>query len=487
MTSNLQSLAARAGGGRSRSAPRITWLVAVAVACATVAWAPGDAPFINDEPALLDIALQHNAAGGLASFSLHGSRGARYGPVAVWLYQGMLLVTHDILAIVVLRALTFMVVLAVALSWLARSAGLPRSWVPVLLVSPYLWFYARHLWDNSFCIPFSALTFAAYASFLARPRRLTLTLAIFIATACVIIHLMSLALVLPLFVHLVATQRAYLWKTRAVPLVPALVLVAVTGESWLALLEVSPTVARGVAHLDALWFATLGARFSTAGGLDYFFGDAWTQRFLGGPVTIAVVVSQMIGYGLCAWGMALAVGLARRALREGAPWSPRAHLAALSLGVWWTQTALNLATATSFHPHYYNATWICFLFFGWLGLERAFERGLGPYVVALHGSVLASALAIVAFGIHVTHGTRTLGYGIALREQLDLARRVARADPGTPIQTDIEQLRLYRHALAVLVQLRAPSPSADVPRRTFSVRFASSDPSDARIRIVEQP
>ena len=55
------------------------------------------------------------------------------------------------------------------------------AWLAVLvMLSPWMWYYSRQLWDNSFCIPLSAMTIAAYADYLATRCGRSLSLSIFL-------------------------------------------------------------------------------------------------------------------------------------------------------------------------------------------------------------------------------------------------------------------------------------------------------------------
>ena len=94
------------------------------------------------------------------------------------------------MTLVALRAVLMTLVVALALLWLARTLGLWPWFIPALLCSPYLWFYARAIWDNSFNIPLCALSFASAVSFLARGRPWTLVLSLACCVAMVLTHLM---------------------------------------------------------------------------------------------------------------------------------------------------------------------------------------------------------------------------------------------------------------------------------------------------------
>src|SRR5262249_8544761 len=95
---------------------------------------PGDAPFINDDPVLLYKALRANEAHRLEHVGLIGTRGVTYGPFPTWVYQGMLLITHGLRTMIVIHALVFATIMAVALWDLSRTLKLTPWFIPVVMV-----------------------------------------------------------------------------------------------------------------------------------------------------------------------------------------------------------------------------------------------------------------------------------------------------------------------------------------------------------------
>ncbi len=147
-----------------RGAP---WAVGALVFAALVPllW-PGDVPFIHDEPQLVAKAVAANAEGRLAPLGLLGTFGVTYGPLPVWMYQALLWVTHDLVPVALAHAALMAFVSAGALWSLARTLGLWPGFAAVPLLTPYFWFYARVMWDNTLLLPLAALAYAGYAAFL---------------------------------------------------------------------------------------------------------------------------------------------------------------------------------------------------------------------------------------------------------------------------------------------------------------------------------
>jgi len=168
----------------------------VAVLCLLPAVHPGDIQWVGDEPMLIASALRANRQHVAVTHGLTGTAGAAYGPFPTWVYQAYLLVSSDLVLLVAVRAVLTTAVIALALLWLCRTLDLWPWFVPPLLCSPYLWFYARAIWDNTFNLPLSALAFASAVSFLARGRAWTLLLSLACCLAMMLTHLMAVAFAL---------------------------------------------------------------------------------------------------------------------------------------------------------------------------------------------------------------------------------------------------------------------------------------------------
>jgi hypothetical protein len=479
------SALARATGWLRARARGLTILAALVLCLLASGW-PRDIPFVNDEAWLLSNALEANQHGQLAEHGLMGSRGVRYGPVATWMYQGLLLGTHDIVRIAQAHAFVLMAATAFALLWLARVLGLPRGLVLIALLSPHLWLANRALWDNNLCIPLCALALAAYASFVARPRAWPLTLALTSLMLALLVHLSAVAVAVPVGVHLLLTRRHFLWRARLLPLGPPLLLLVPALPFLRDLLAQTPDTTTHALR-GTWWFASLGGRVLGASGLDYYVGGAWSESFLGGAMGIVVDLTAYLGHGLVWAGMALATYGCARAVRNPIEWTPRTEVGVLVLGAWLAQTLLNVVTRTALHPHYYNATFPIYVVFAGLALDTLARRRLAGNLTLLQGAALATVLALLFPALHATRGTRSLHYGIALGEQIDVTRALAGAHPASTIQTAIPQLRHFPHAQIILLRLSGQRPDTSLPLRIINVAFASADPSVAALAIKSQP
>src|SRR5579872_2799439 len=114
---------------------------------------PGDSIWVNDEPLMMEMAIQNNRTPshlyGIrlpftpSQFGLQGTRGMRYGPPPVWLDQILLTFTHNLLVMVSLRAILFSSIIALALDSLAQTLGLKPWFAVVTLLSPFIYLYSR--------------------------------------------------------------------------------------------------------------------------------------------------------------------------------------------------------------------------------------------------------------------------------------------------------------------------------------------------------
>jgi 4-amino-4-deoxy-L-arabinose transferase-like glycosyltransferase len=464
--------------------PLTLWtLIAVSLALMPLIWI-GDVSFIMDEPLLIEKALRANAEGQLETLGLEGTRGFHYGPLPTWIYQALLALTHDLVSVAALRCLLANGVIALSLVWLAHTLVLPLAFGALLLLSPYLWFYARFLWDNTFLLPLSALLLASTFAFLREPRTWKLVLACACLLALPLVHLMSAAIVAPVALYLVATRPAALLRAW-LPL--SVLLAVVVAGSWAYLRHLaSASLHSGGGTplaLEAVTFAWQGARFFSATGLDYFLGELWSERLLFSGARWLVLASGVIAHGLFALGVLQAV----RGLLPGTvshAQGLRRTAGGLLLAIVLTQTVVNAASATSHHPHYYNATWIAVALLSWLGAARLWRYPAARIALSAQGAMLSVTIAAIAGHIHA-HGGDQRSYGPTLANQLTVAREIAAHAP-REVRFTGAYLRRFPFGPRAAMLAEGYEPSAAGP--VMIVQPASDDPDHGQIRVAtEQP
>ena len=146
----------------------------------------------------------------------------------------------------------------------------------VTMMSPWLWLYSRQLWDNSFCIPLSALALAAYGDFLGRRRAWTLAVAGACAIFAVLVHLMALALMAPMLVHLVAFEYRQVWRLKWLIVAMVVVSAAFSMPYIKYLYGAHSTVAGDASIWNGLLYPLFGGHHLIAAGMDEVLGAGWS-------------------------------------------------------------------------------------------------------------------------------------------------------------------------------------------------------------------
>ena len=503
-------------------AARIAFCAFLLAACALPLICPGDVPFVSDEPHLIAAALRANREGRLAPVGLYGSFGVPYGPLPTQLYQLLLLVSHDPVILVLLRAFACTATTAGALLWLARTLRLTPWFVPAVLLSPFLWHFNRLLWDNTFAIPVGALLVAAYADFLKTAAGRSLVAAFACTLALVSIHLMTAPLVAAFGGHMLWRHRAAMWKHRlgiaCVLLIGAIstygfaartvrravvrmeerravsasgrpATPAVNGTAPApAAAAPSPIASDRLSRAAAFAFPIFGGRIVTGGG----FYIAW-ERF--GPAADAAIrvarAVSLVGYALVWGGIALAARLVYQQRRSPDRANAQATLLAILLAALVLQMAQDALMRVAPYPHYYTGTAVLFILFAWLAIDRLpAARWLRATAIGVYAASLAVLTLASLWRIHHDGGTRR-GYGPTLANQWTVAQG-ARQYAADAALTDVPHVRKYPHAGWALRMLLLPMdvPRAAVPPgKRLAICPTSGNPSDGRIelRLLAEP
>lgn len=461
---------------------------------------PGDVPFIADEPLIMERVLDDLESGTVASVGLQGTRGVAYGPVPAAFYGSVLAVTSDLRLVAVAKIVTVTLLSGWALLLLGRV--LPAVSLPLAafaFLSPYLWFYARDLWDNSFAIPFSAMLLASYAHFHASDRMRWLASAGLFAVLCASTHFMTLPLVMAVAIHFLLlhgrrllTSRAFALRVSAIGAACALVMLPY-------LSQLSPASAGSLLWSPsprALLFALDGFRTFTLVGFDYVIGP-WQAGGTGLPLRLLSAFTYVVG----AWG----VVLLNRQLRAGGVWraaggspegggpeAPRDAASAVA-GVVALTLVLFVIVANGKrlveHPHYYSGVWIAFFLLWWMGMSDLLRRAWARRIFYVQSGAMAVFLVALVVWIHQNRGTRSLHYGPTLGNQMAVARELDRQGVEDAPPSTAPHPRVFPQAIRTLRRLNAREGGVVAPAATtptgFSIGF--SHPDGASGEIVVQP
>lgn len=468
--------------GQERRTPRIRYLVALLVLLGAFRLLfPGDVPFVNDEPVLIENALDANEAGELVPAGLMGTRGTRYGPVPTWFYQISLSVTSDLRWVVLARIILITALTALALVLLSRNLdGLTPVLGAFAFLSPYLWFYARDLWDNSFSIPFTAMLLAAYAQFCRDGRVRSLALVGFFGTLCFMTHLMTLPLVAAVGLHFGATRWRTMLQSRRFALGVVLVLAACLALAFPYLREISGGSAAGFRFYPSfrpLVFSLNGMRLFSLVGFDYFIGP-WRLGGLGLVATLVSLFSYVAwAYGLYLWVVEI---------RDGEGDSLHRQMGTVLLLTLALFVVVVNGERLRGHPHYYSGVWIVFFCFWWKGMSRLVLEAWPRRVFLAQVTVMAVFLLGVPSWVHWNRGSKMLHHGPTLENQMDVARELDRLGLDVAQPSPAHHPRLFPHAIGVLRRLNERDGGTVAAPTTpgTGVVIVYTDPEGGRGEIV---
>jgi hypothetical protein len=454
---------------------------------------PGDAPWIYDEPLLMEMALQQNATPSHflkstlpftpAPFGLKGTRGARYGPIAVWLDQIFLAFTHNPIHMVATRAALVSTLNAISLLWLCRTLRVSPWLAVAAMLSPWLYFYSRQIWDNSLCIPVSALMLAGYADFILTRRPWSLRLAVFCAPILLLIHFMAIPLVAAIALHLAIFEYRSLWRFKWSLAAITIVVFAISWPYWNNLIHTyHHNVPGGTSRWLGWFYPLLGPHHLSALGLNNLLGDTWRDA-ASRTVKFAQLITAL-SYAAAWIGMLLAIPALFRVVLRSKHASLSDHLFAIA----WAAVIFQCAMYGPLHvhegPHYFNASWICFFAFACLAYKFAppFCEPLLPIYAAAQLFILTTMF----LAIQRNAGLRSDNYGTSLADQIAAVQQMEMYADDSPTKIEIPEWTEHPRTPAVLKILYPPPPDPR-PTRHLLIHFRDAFPGDARIEVTASP
>ncbi|UKI34271.1 MAG: hypothetical protein L6W00_13360 [Lentisphaeria bacterium] len=250
---------------------RMTASLVAAGVCLTLLL-PGDVLWINDEPALILLAMEANRAGVPASAGLPGTVGICYGPLAVWFYQLLLFCTaHPILLVTIKSTLVMLVSLA-AIQRLGKELRFDwRLFGALFLLNPFLWHANRILWDNVLLLPLVCWLFALLPAYWRRGSPRTLAGIVALLGGMFWLHPMSAPLIGAFGITLLFRPdllRRDRWKLAAAGLALLLVVGAILLHAEFGRQGIPPGEGAGI---EPLWNLLL---FLSGGGyLRYYLPE----------------------------------------------------------------------------------------------------------------------------------------------------------------------------------------------------------------------
>lgn len=451
------------GGGASAlpaADTRIFW-AGCCILIPVALWFPGDIAFVNDEAKLLANALNANEQAILARRGLMGSVGVHYGPLPTWYYQLALLFTQSPVTISLAKNLVSIGLLLAALLQLARELDLRRLPLLLTLVSPYLYFVNRTLWDDGFLVALTAWLMLCFLRFCRRGDLGALLGGIALSVVMVHTQLKSAVLLAAFYLCIALFARDGLrrhWRAALGGLLGALVLVAPYA------IEVAQGLAAGGAADDSpalwrrLWFGASAAEFySFVGWADYYLPEMRSPNFAL-PQSLHAGLIAISGLAVPLW----LAGVYTRLRGLADHWRAGAlddldRLSVLCLVAILLNAALCAITGRIGHPQYLYSVAMPAFFFLWSGYSSWLAR---PRVATLLGLQFAAQLslwlAMIGF-IHTNGGGRSIHYGATLSNQLEVVRDSLRYHPDSRVRARLENLRRFPQTYFLLRRLSGPA------------------------------
>ena len=478
--------------------------LALIIIIAAMALRPGDSPWFFDMSRNFNLAIQFNATPshplGLSlpftpsPYALKGTHGIRYGPVPVWIDQVFLAFTHNLLTMTVIRTVVFSLLTSLGLLWLTQLIRVTPWLAVVAMLSPWMWYYSRELWDNSLTIPFTALLLPAYGQFLKSRRAWPLCLAVVCAALTCLVHLIVVPFLAVLALHLLFFESRLLLKFKWPILATVLAMLALSAPYLhYALTFHGSGVPQYASRFGGWIFPLLDAQHLTAKSIGYFLEENF-QNIHPAPLRYLFTLARLftyIAFIACWIGMIMAIPLARRAfgLRDKA--DVLDHLCLIGLVTFLFQTLFDGLEHVSFHPHYYNTTWIVYVMFAWIGFN-AIPRWFGSQsliarlLIPIYAACLLFVQIIIAWQISRNSGGKGDHYNAILSNQIEVATEMNRFSTASPIDIQVQYWTERPDTLPVLRKLM-PTPPGLLPTRQLVVRFRDAFPGDAKVIVENQP
>lgn len=487
----------------------VPWLAAAVIAFLlaifpAVLW-PGDVHWLDDQPLLVAHALQFNQIHRLARRGLSGSFPIPYGPFPTHVYQLLLLFTHDLRTMVVVRAVSCAILLTASLLWLGRTLRLTPWLVPAVVLAPYVLWGERTLWDCSFEVPICSFALAAYASFLRTGSGRSLIVALAAATLAPLIHLMALPFFVAVAGHALWRHRPALRQHRKglaaalgiVVLLNGLYILRVTHDivfHFVALLK-DGHVAKATIR-DALCGPFLGGRLL---GGDFFLKSMCHLR---GPAWLihSAELAARIPIVLVWAGMAIAIIVQvnswlnhRRTPRAGAAdggdrgeAAPRDTLIGIALTCLVLQLLLVGPVRCPPLIHYGFGMFPFYVLFAWLAVDLLQRVRLGLVVIGVWSLALSYITLGGAWQVH--HDGWARGWmSPPLNDQIEVAHSLNRYSNPT-VWTEVPAFTSFPETLACIRQLgpRDPNPAPLTRPNALLIRYRPGSGADgSRIEMIE--
>lgn len=457
---------------------------------------PGDEVWINDEPAFIQLALQANDRNIFAPAALQGNFQITYGPFAIWIYQILLLFTSHPVLLVTLKTLLTVGVLFYALKKITPSCKL-NSFITLafLLASPFMWHFARKLWDNVFLMPMGFLLAAFLFTYFATGKKRFLAAGSFTGSLMIFLHPLATPVAMALPFSLLFQKKTW-GKKIAEVLASSIITILLPAFYFLPQIWQKSSVfsekltGKGGGSMPA-FLELLAGPYRIFAGTGFRNGMVMEYKGLlpgvwEGVLDLLEILLPLLLALLLLWGV---ISLFQRYFRK------KENSPILLLGIW-AFSALLFKFVFDFllhlppHSHYFTVgipPLAILLFIGLSSWQEKwkllFLQGTLALFLLLTGSIF--------FLIHTQEGTKSYVYGSTLSNQYNVARTLVGEDKTGKIrklEIFVGNYKGFPHALKTLSVLadrnRLSIPSAAASeKKDYVLHYISQDPANGSITL----
>ncbi|MBO4620955.1 MAG: hypothetical protein J5654_12705 [Victivallales bacterium] len=424
--------------GRAGARPSLAFVLKnwpILLALALLFALPSYIGLMGDEAMLQAHAFESNRMLTWAKTGLVGSVGQAYGPIAIWFYQILQMITPNPIHIVMLKTLIVGLSSLALLRYLARRMVIPER-LPMLLflLAPYCWHWTRCLWDNVFQLPLELASITALVAYLddecpARRRTLLLGTSALCGILAVWLHTMALPFLATLPVFLLVARRDVLrrdWKR--------ILGVAIAGSVLLGLILVPRFIQtrQAFAQQDtfnrtakvSVWQGTKNALgFPALLSSATFEDDQMTAPISDFP-GLWKPLWRTLGYAMLAVTICLLVAgvVTTWQLRR----EPDGQVGVFAIINIVMQMLFVLATRLQFFPHYHQPVLISSLLLAAIGASSLIDWKRGRIVWHIWCALGTASILVFLSHLALTGGQDRPPYGMTLAQQWPAIRTIQR-------------------------------------------------------------
>ncbi len=430
---------------------------------------PGNVDWILDQPLLVAKALESNQLNRWGDLGIAGGNGTTYGPIPNFFYQILLHTTHNLLIIVLIKTIVSWGVIFASLWRLSFDLKLKKIGILIALLSPFLYFYNRSLWDNVFLIPISALFSSAVIRYCSKRTSNDFILAAVLAAILFHIHLMATLVIVPgmgiLNWLMIKEKDKNLKKLILVQL-----LIGVICWPYLKTLLIAKTLAPyGHPQWAAIFLSPLlGLRLFGYFGFFEYFSPNFYQFFKGaGKIGIYfLILLTSIG------PLYYFLGLKKLFSRTCALEKP--------IRIYFI-TVLIMTVLISFkmklraHPHYMNASWSIYFCVFWMAFSEGVENLKTQRLFKVYSSSMVMLILTYIAYIQLNSGDRGLHFGPTLINQIEIAKQLPKSDSLKNINIEVDNFSNFPQRLSVLAEIYGNNNlSISLRRLIYATPFPSA-------------